>query len=421
MSIDILRGYDFSMTPKTLDEAAKEVGVTRQSIHTWITTGKLTTWKTDASGNYLITDESMSELNDFVNCVNIENRRYLGSKTRLLGFIDDVVKHIGSLSPILSVADLFGGTGVVSNMFLKQGKSILINDILDENICCYLTFFGTTPVDHKKLVRIISQLNRLHNNRENYMSKSFGNKYFTEDNAKKIGWIREEISKIRYIQHLNNREYAILLTSLIYATDHVANTVGHYDAYRRKLDTTQPIKLLVPNYNKNSHANTTIYHEDANQLVKKSNFYADLVYIDPPYNSRQYGDNYHVLENLVDWKKPHLQGVAMKPAPSDRKKTKSAYSTNKAPEVFDDLIMNINAKFIMVSYNNMAQKGAGRSNAKISEEDITTTLAKRSSLGLKGVKRFSKPFQVFSTGNTRIKNHEEILYVVQVTKRGAHD
>ena len=35
----------------------------------------------------------------------------------------------------------------------------------------------------------------------------------------------------------NSNEKFILITSLIYAADRIANTVGHYDAYRENLDT----------------------------------------------------------------------------------------------------------------------------------------------------------------------------------------
>ena len=36
------------------------------------------------------------------------------------------------------------------------------------------------------------------------------------------------------INFFNEKEYNILLASLIYSMDRVANTVGHYDAYFKK-------------------------------------------------------------------------------------------------------------------------------------------------------------------------------------------
>lgn len=187
--------------------------------------------------------------------------------------------------------------------------------------------------------------------------------------------------------------------------DKVANTVGHYDAYRKKHQVSKPIMLRMPDVQSNIHK-SQIYREDANQLVR--NIYADLVYIDPPYNSRQYGDAYHLLENIIRWHKPKVTGVGRKMV--NRKDVKSNYSTQKAPVAFDDLIQNINAKYILVSYNNMAKKGNSRSNAKISNEEIISSLSKRGD-----VKTFNTPFQPFNSGKSHITNHKELLYLCKIT------
>ncbi|MCT6851060.1 MAG: DNA adenine methylase [Staphylococcus epidermidis] len=396
----------------TTDEITKHYGITRQTIRNWEKYKGLKTKRT-ASRRLIWDSESIEWLQDFIEKntefkdnsgdderFEIQNRRYLGAKGRLLGFISKIVKD--NTKGVHSVADIFAGTGSVANLFFKDGKSVIVNDILDSNLIIYNTFFGTDTVNNDLLKQKLHEMNNIEL-KENYVSLNYGGKYFSMDNAKKIGEARE------YIEHLtdiNEREKSILITSLIYAMDKVANTVGHYDAYRRIMDSLNPIKFRMPDYNVSSNR-STIFHEDANELVKK--IYADLVYIDTPYNSRQYGDVYHVLENITDWKKPKLYGVAMKP--KDRSKTKSLYSTSKAPEAFDNLISNINSKYILVSYNNMAKKGSGRSNAKISNEEIIDILSKRGQ-----VKVFSEDFQVFNTGKTNIKGHKEILYLVEVEK-----
>lgn len=220
----------------------------------------------------------------------------------MLNFIEEVVDQ--NTSGVEIVADIFGGTGVVSDLFRRKGKKIIVNDILHSNSINFNTWFGNESVDYKKIEELINDLNSITPSKDNYVSLNFGNKYFSYENAKKIGAIREKIET--YI--INDREKAFLLTSLLYAMDKVANTVGHYDAYRKKMDTFTPIHLKLPEYNKNF--NNEIYNEDANQLVKK--IQADLVYIDTPYNSRQYGDAYHLLENIIDWQKPELTGIALK-------------------------------------------------------------------------------------------------------------
>lgn len=330
----------------------------------------------------------------------IHNRRYLGSKYKLCPFINWVYEN--KCYDIDSVADIFAGTGVVAQMFNSFGKQVIVNDILHSNFLIYQTFFSDNKINYSKLEDIIFDFNSFNITEDNYFSENFGNSFFTMENARKIGYIREEID---HLKNINPREKAILITSLIYATDRVANTCGHYDAYRRKLDTTQELNLLMPCLEDKNNKNNKIFKEDANQLVKKIK--PDLVYIDTPYNSRQYGDAYHLLENLAEWKKPEVFGVAKKM--KDRKKTKSKYCTVKAAETFDELINNINSKFILVSYNNMAEKGSGRSNAKISQEEIVEILSNKGDVEI-----FSSDYKAFTTGKSNINNLKELLYFCEV-------
>ena len=66
---------------------------------------------------------------------------------------------------------------------------------------------------------------------DNYVSPNFGGKYFSLSDAKKIGCIREDLEQQR--ENLSRKEFDILLASLLYSMDKIANTVGHYDAYRK--------------------------------------------------------------------------------------------------------------------------------------------------------------------------------------------
>lgn len=336
------------------------------------------------------------------NMFDIQNRRYLGSKYKLSEFICWVVEN--NCEGINTVADIFAGTGVVANLFNICNKKIIVNDLLYSNYLIYNCFFSEEVVDLKKIQEILNNLNNCNPIEDNYFSENFGDSFFTMQNARKIGYVREEIEQMD--QSLSFREKAILLSSLIYATDKVANTCGHYDAYRRKLDATSKLTLLMPNlHNFKQNKGNEIYQMDSNELVKDIN--PDLVYIDPPYNSRQYGDAYHLLENLSEWKKPDVIGVAKKM--KDRKKTKSKYCTVKAPKAFEDLIENIDARYILVSYNNMAQKGSGRSNAKISENEILEILNSKGD-----VKVFYSDYKAFTTGKSNISNHKELLYLVKI-------
>ena len=335
---------------------------------------------------------------------SLENRRYLGSKAKLLDFIHQTVEE--KCGSIHSFADIFGGTGNVGWSFNDKKTKVIVNDFLKSNYLSFVTFFGKEKIDIKKLETIIDNYNAIQPNEDNYFSINFSNTYFSRDNCRKIGYIRDDI-EIRYkANELNEREKAYLITSLLYAMDHIANTVGHYDAYRMDGDLNKKLILKMLNVGSLSqNKNNEVYNEDANELVKKIK--ADVVYIDPPYNSRQYCDAYHLLENVASWNKPDVFGVAKKMKRG--KNIKSDYCTQKAPISFDNLIQNINAKYIIVSFNNMGTKGAGRSQSKISDEDIINSLSKRGKVEVLAVE-----FNQFSAGKTDIKDHQERLFVCEV-------
>ncbi len=187
---------------------------------------------------------------------------------------------------------------------------------ISANYACLQAFLGVDKNMQKSVTEKINYLNNLENDKDNYFSEHFGGTYFSEENARKIGVIREEIEEIVE----SDDEKYILICSLLYAMDKVANTVGHYDAFRKKLDMLQAIKLLTPDIDYSHNQNNEVYKEDANALIKKIS--CDVLYIDPPYNSRQYSDAYHLLENLAEWKKPKVVGIGKK---MDRSHIKSHY------------------------------------------------------------------------------------------------
>ena len=175
----------------------------------------------------------------------------------------------------------------------------------------------------------------------------------------------------------------------------------YYDAFRQGGVFDRPLELYVPTPNENNNPNNICFNVDANELVQTIE--ADLVYIDPPYNSRQYCDAYHLLENVARWEKPKVFGVAKK---MDRTTLKSDYCTTKAANAFEDLIKNIKAKYILFSYNNMEEKGNDRSNAKISDEDIFRILEEKGE-----VQVFSESYKAFTTGKSNISGNEERLFL----------
>ena len=331
----------------------------------------------------------------------INNRRYLGNKYKLLPFITKVVDK--ECSDIQSIADIFAGTGAVSSAFTD--KIIITNDLMYSNYICNYAWFGSETYNQQTIIDYVVHYNSLVKLKDNYMTDNFADTYFSRDVCAKIGYIREDIEKNYKKKNINDRERAILITSLLYAMDKIAKTCGHYDAYRKGAEFDKPLELLVPLAERHNNPNNRCYNEDANNLVGSIN--ADLVYIDPPYNSRQYCDAYHLLENVARWEKPEVFGVARK---MDRTKLKSKYCTKSAAEAFEDLVGNITSKYILLSYNNMAEKGNDRSNAKISDEDILRILENKGT-----VKVFSESYKPFTTGKSDISENEERLFLCTVT------
>jgi adenine-specific DNA-methyltransferase len=330
----------------------------------------------------------------------LQNRRYLGNKYKLLGFIEDIISE--KCGKINSFCDIFAGTGVVGDRFNNPEIKIISNDFLSANHICLRSFLGTNADIREDISQKIEHLNKLHSEEENYFSKHFGGTYFSEENAKKIGTIREEIDKISE----NDNEKNILICSLLYAVDKVANTVGHYDAFRKDLDMLQPIKLQIPNIDHLNNKNNEIYREDANTLIRKIS--CDVLYMDPPYNSRQYSDAYHLMENLTEWKKPEVVGIAKK---MDRTHIKSAYCLKNATQSFEDLIKNANCKHILLSYNNTGDSKDGRSNARMSDNDILRILKNKGEVEI-----FEKDYKAFTTGKSNGDNNAERIFYCKVTK-----
>lgn len=327
----------------------------------------------------------------------INNRRYLGNKYKLLPFIKKVVDS--ECTDIEIVVDIFSGTGAVASAF--QDKQLVTNDIMYSNYISNFAWFSPRKYSRKKIEKIIDEYNTMVINEENYMTMNFSNTYFSHDDCSKIGFIREDIETKYANKEINERERALLITSLLYAMDKIAKTCGHYDAYRKGVEFDMHLELLLPEASTTNNKKNKCYNMDSNALAKK--IVADLVYIDPPYNSRQYCDAYHLLENVARWEKPEVFGVAKK---MDRTALKSKYCTRSAEEAFEDLVKQLNCKYIVLSYNNMAKKGNDRSNARISDDDIIRILSAKGEL-----KVFSEEYKAFTTGKSDIENNQERLFL----------
>ncbi|MFA5315814.1 MAG: DNA adenine methylase [Dehalococcoidales bacterium] len=329
---------------------------------------------------------------------NISNRRYIGSKAKLSAWIMSLINKECYGKVFL---DIFAGTGVIAAAAFQSFEHVIVNDLLFSNYAIYQGFFGKGRWSREKLGRVIKHYNNISSRefKDNYFSKHFGGKYFSKYAARAIGFIREDIELRR--QSLTSKEYYILLSSLIYSADKIANTVGHYDAYIQKtpggncfnMGVIEPMKM-----NK-----IDIYREDSNLLAKTLK--ADVVYIDPPYNSRQYSRFYHVLETLTKCDNPRLHGVALKPEPENM----SDYCKVKASDKLADLVAKLNCKYIVVSYNNTYNSKSTSSKNKIALEQIKEILTRKGT-----TKEFKKSHKFFNSGKTDFADHQEWIFITKV-------
>lgn len=335
--------------------------------------------------------------------MRINNRRYLGNKYKLLPFITNVVKE--NCNDINVVFDVFAGTGAVSSAFID--KQLITNDLLYSNYLAHICWFSNEKYNQDKIFSFIEKYNNSNPKKENYMSENFSNTFFSREVCLKIGYIRDDIDKQFKKGNINTKERAMLITSLLYACDKIANTCGHYDAYRIGAEYDDNLVLEYPEQY-NSLKNNLCLCEDSNKIA--STIRCDLAYLDPPYNSRQYGDAYHLLENIAKWEKPKVYGTARK---MNRDNLKSKYCLrSSAVETFEDLINKLDCKYILLSYNNTSNKANDRSNARISDEDIMRILSKKGK-----VKVFTQKYKAFTTGKSKNNDNEERLFLCITDKK----
>ena len=311
-------------------------------------------------GLFIGQDFRLGRALDEFGAVSLQNRKYIGSKVRLLDFIEQEV--LLAASGIESFFDGFAGTGVVSDRMRSHTGRLTLVDNLFSNYSINRAFFSSNQ-ENVRLDYIISALrefNRIEPS-DGYASEHYAERYFTANNAGLIDAIRDQIELRRRNSDCTEQESHVLIASLLLAVDKVANTVGQYDAYLKNLGSGTydengkhvvdsnvygRLRLRMPVLR--FAAGATVIRADVNEIV--GDYESEVAYLDPPYSERQYVDCYHVLENIALWKKPELRGKTRK---FERESLKSKYSRRRtALETFAQLIHRIRAQYIVVSYSN---------------------------------------------------------------------
>lgn len=293
---------------------------------------------------------------------------YIGSKLSLLDFIEKSVDEVTG-GNYESVCDLFAGTGAVGRRFKRKGKHIIANDIQFYSFVLNRHYIGNSkPLGFAGLENVIPELNNSTSRPEavcEYLSSLEGGEgfiyqnyclggsnqrqYFSDENGKLCDSVRSKIDAWKSENLINDDEYFFLLCSLLESIDKVANTASVYGAYLKALKKSAQKKLkITPAEILLSEAKHSVYNDDANKVAKEN--HVDVLYLDPPYNQRQYATNYHLLETIAKNDNPEIHGKTGLRNYDDQKSQYSSRAQVKA--AFADLIKNAKAKYIFLSYNN---------------------------------------------------------------------
>ncbi|MBP5229773.1 MAG: DNA adenine methylase [Bacteroidales bacterium] len=278
---------------------------------------------------------------------------YIGSKYSLLPFIEETISSlVGTDLSGIVFCDLFAGTGIVGRAFKPRVKKVISNDWEYYSYVLNRNYIGNhQDIADKDLY--IDSLNSLEGVANGFIYNNYckgsgsGRQYFSDENGKKIDAIRIQIENWYTSGKISENLYFFLLSSLIESADKLANTASVYGAYLKTLKSSAKKALVIEpavfSLNDNNHE---VYCEDANVLIKRIS--GDILYLDPPYNSRQYGSNYHLLNTIAEYKPFEPKGKT-----GLREYKKSSYCGKRCVlDSFNELVRDSDFKYIILSYNN---------------------------------------------------------------------
>ena len=278
---------------------------------------------------------------------------YIGSKKRLLPFIKNTVYSVvGNDLSQLTFCDMFAGTSIVGRNFKSEVKQVIAND------CEYYSYVlaknyienRTKIPDKQEFIDVLNSLPLIDTGfiYQNYcFGSGSGRLYFSDHNGKKIDTIRTKIEEWKKQNRLSSNLFYFLLTSLLESADKVANTTSvyaaflkHYEPSAKKEMILQPADFII---SENEHK---VFNMDSNTLI--SQIEGDILYLDPPYNDRQYGAAYHLPNTIARYDRFEPRGKT-----GLRQYAKSLYCSKiQAKKVFEDLIAKAQFNYIFLSYNN---------------------------------------------------------------------
>jgi adenine-specific DNA-methyltransferase len=283
--------------------------------------------------------------------------RYIGNKTRLLSFILRTLEK--EQIAVGSVHDAFAGTASVARALKTEGWRVYSSDLLMSSYVFQRAYVVADTAD-PLIGDLAAELSNLPPRRgfisENFSptpgSTSAGRMYFTPENAGRIDASREALESWRKERKLAEDDYYVLLAAIIEGADRVANTAGVYASYMKQwqpnarrafeVDPLLPVKGSCP---------AGAYLMDAAEAARAIGE-VDLVYIDPPYNSRQYVAYYHIPEILARGWLDSTPAIRGKVGLLAGEEGRSQWSHGRrVQKLFSGLLSDSAAKYALVSFN----------------------------------------------------------------------
>jgi adenine-specific DNA-methyltransferase len=294
--------------------------------------------------------------------------RYIGNKTRLLQFIRRTLRARG-IGPGRTV-DPFAGTASVARALKRWGHAVAASDIMDYGYVFARAYVEVEApptfaelgheVRRHELAGVLAHLNTLagthgfiheHYSPAGAAGAEHGRMYFTPANAARIDAIRSRIHSWRCAGRLTDDGYYTLLAALIEAADRVANTTGVYAAFVKSWqpNARRPLQLRVRPHVRGNGCRAR--RADAATAVTDAGEF-DVLYLDPPYNARQYAGYYHIPELIArGWfdEPVTLRGKTGLIEDADRRSDWS--SSRRCEAAFEQLIATARCRHIIMSYN----------------------------------------------------------------------
>lgn len=296
--------------------------------------------------------------------------RYIGNKTRLLDFIRRTLRTRGIRDGV--AVDPFCGTASVARALKRWGFRVVAADLMEyahvfararvqaNGLPSFekLTRLGITRAAH--IDAVLDHLNTLpgrsgfiheHYSPDGKEGALYQRMYFTASNAARIDAIRTCLHDWRSADVIADDEYYILLAALIEAADRVANTTGVYAAFVKSWQPNARKTLEVRRPDAVPGNSCVALKSDAIRLVAELDPF-DLLYLDPPYNARQYAGYYHVPEVIAKgwWDSPIVTrgktGLI-----SDQHQRSDWSRTTRAESAFETLVATARWKHLVMSYN----------------------------------------------------------------------